>query len=974
MVTRNAPYHPDVSEEIRLLLRVTPSGAGLDAAELEELALQLRRDLLDLGGTRVEREASGPAPDGTRAIELVAAGIGFLVSGLSTVASAAQIAQFLQQWRSAHPRRRAVTISVEEAGAKAPSTGTRRSALLVANASYRDPALSQLRSPVHDTRALAEVLGESRLCGFDVDLLTDAEEPTIRRRVAAFFADRDPDDVLLLHFSCHGLKDQRGRLYLAAADTELRALSATGVPAAFIADQMSESASRRIVLILDCCYSGAFARGASVRGDRTVHIAEEFGSGTGRIVLTASSATEYAFEGDQLTPFEARPSVFTEALVSGLRSGGADLDGDGEITVDELYEYAFRRVREVQSGQEPRKWTFGMAGPLVLARSTRPATLPDDVRADIASERVVLRLEAVTALAGLLSGGKPGMRDAASAALADLRDNDDSVRVRTAAASALGEAISPPNIPEPAPIPAPVKEPVPAPAPAPVPAPAPIPPPIPPPAAPRQSGWLTVAGWLAIAGPLLWFLALVPDEDYITRRYVPDMDEAFFVPHLATFLLVLLVGALSLAVRRWRSVLCGCLVAIGPWMLHRAGYLLFEQHITNEQRVGWWLDFLAVLAIVAAGAFAVRGLLSETEQRVRVPRIVAMWTYLVVGFTALQATYTSTDPSVDILVCVAAVAVAGLALRWPRVMATAALTAFGLFALLHVDWTTDWSGRVFDEIDDDIVGVLAIAPLLVLGTAALVWFTSRRTRGATAIAVRALDESHRRLLAVAAWLTVAAVVLPLTEHARYWGAPDIDDMDDKLGFWLDFGHLPLLMVAAVAVLVRRSLRTAGLLLGVLSWAVADRLVLLAGGEELPGTESVAHLLVAGAVAGTAVVVAAQIRRLGVDVTQLWYAVPAAILGGAAGYVAYALNHDEGVRPLIVVMFAGLGAFVLAERSSGIGPAVLAGWASVALPLGVVWLVVSGTEDEPLLFTAIVVIQAALAGFLEWRSRKVEAHQ
>jgi hypothetical protein len=126
-------------EESSLLLRVTPADAGLDAAELEELALQLRRDLLDLGGTRVEREVAGPAPDGTRAIELVAAGIGFLVTGLSTVASAAQIAQFVQQWRSAHPRRRAVAVSVQERRTEHRQSG-RRSALLIANGTYRDPA------------------------------------------------------------------------------------------------------------------------------------------------------------------------------------------------------------------------------------------------------------------------------------------------------------------------------------------------------------------------------------------------------------------------------------------------------------------------------------------------------------------------------------------------------------------------------------------------------------------------------------------------------------------------------------------------------------------------------------------------------------------------------------------------------------------------------------------------------------------
>jgi hypothetical protein len=713
------------------------------------------------------------------------------------------------------------------------------------------------------------------------------------------------------------------------------------------------------VLILDCCYSGAFARGASVRGDRAVHIAEEFGSGTGRIVLTASSATEYAFEGDELTPFEAGPSVFTEALVSGLRTGGADLDGDGEISVDELYEYAFRRVREHRSGQEPRKWTFGMAGPLVLARSTRPAVLPEDIRADLASERVVLRLEAVTALAALLSGGKPGLRDAASAALVGLRDNDDSVRVRTAAASALGGTVtpSPVDFPEPVPIPVPVAEPVPAPAPAPVPARVPE--------APRPSWWLTPAGWLAIAGALLWFLALAPDERIITRRYVPDMDEPFFLSHLATFGLVLVAGVLVLAVRRRRSVLSGCLVAIGPWMLHRAGYLLIEPHLVRDHGVGWWLDLLAVLTVVAAGACAVRGLLPETGARARVPLAVAVWTYLVVGVIAALAVYTSTDPSVDILVCVASVAVAVLALRWRRAMATAALATFGLFAVLQLDWTGDWSGRVLDRFDDP-TGWWAIASLLVFATAALVWFTASRAPAGSREPAPPLDERYRRFLTVAAWLTLAAVLLPLMEVGRYWGSSHLDDMDEKVEFWLGFGNLPLMVVAAVAVLVRPGTRTAGLLLGILSWAVADRFFVLGQVEDPPITESAAHLLVAAAAAGVTAVLVGQARRTGIALTRLWFAVPAAVLGAVAGLLAYA-SYGFWMAAAVAAVFAGVGVFALA------GPAVPGGWVVVALPVGVLWFVVSGTEDEPLLFTAIVLGYAALIGWMAWRSRKVEAH-
>src|SRR5262249_12947353 len=163
----------------------------------------------------------------------------------------------------------------------------------------------------------------------------------------------------------------------------------------------------------------------------------EFGAGTGRIVLTASSATEYSFEDGELTRSQGQPSAFTGALVRGLETGDADLDGDGEISIDELYDYTYRSVRDTATGQAPMKWSYGMEGSLLVARSVRPAALPASILDDLASDRVVLRLEGVRELARILHGGRPGLRSAARGALERLRDNDDSVRVRTAAAEAL---------------------------------------------------------------------------------------------------------------------------------------------------------------------------------------------------------------------------------------------------------------------------------------------------------------------------------------------------------------------------------------------------------------------------------------------------------------------------------------------------------------------------------------------------------
>jgi len=74
------------------------------------------------------------------------------------------------------------------------------------------------------------VLGDPAVGAFQTELLIDADERAIRCRVAAFFAGRDRDDLLLVHFSCHGVKDARGRLNLAARGTDLSSLGVTAIP------------------------------------------------------------------------------------------------------------------------------------------------------------------------------------------------------------------------------------------------------------------------------------------------------------------------------------------------------------------------------------------------------------------------------------------------------------------------------------------------------------------------------------------------------------------------------------------------------------------------------------------------------------------------------------------------------------------------------------------------------------------------
>lgn len=245
-----------------------------------------------------------------------------------------------------------------------------RYALLVATGRYDNEDLRRLRSPAGDAQALAKVLEDPRIGDFEVSMVVDGSHREVTRAIEHFFLDRRRDDLLLLHLSCHGLKDDNGELHFAAGDTDRRLLASTSVPALFVRQRMRSCRARSIVLLLDCCYSGAFLTGG--KGDTTVHVKDEL-AGHGRAVLTATNRTEYAWEDGRITELDPEPesSRFTRAVIKGLGTGEADRDGDGLIGVHELYDYVVDEMQKSDVPQNPLMWVE-LERRVVVARSALP--------------------------------------------------------------------------------------------------------------------------------------------------------------------------------------------------------------------------------------------------------------------------------------------------------------------------------------------------------------------------------------------------------------------------------------------------------------------------------------------------------------------------------------------------------------------------------------------------------------------------
>ena len=317
----------------------------------------------------------------------------------------------------------------------------KRRALLVATDSYADATFQQLRAPRADTDALNTALADPSIGGYEVEALHNPPAHEANLAIEDLFAAAWLDDVVVLYISGHGIKDDSGQLHLAMTNSRHDRLNATAVSAQFVRNQMDSTRSRRVVVILDCCFAGAFPPGATHRAGENAGVLAQLG-GRGSAVMTSSSALEYSFEAGESASSTvvgtASPSVFTGALVEGLSSGGADRNRDGLIDVDELYDFIYERVEVAGNPQTPGL-DSRFQGRLVVATSPVANDLPAEFAQAMRSPLPSVRLAVVGELSVLLYSDSAGAAGVARTALVALTE-DDASSVVAAAQAALARA------------------------------------------------------------------------------------------------------------------------------------------------------------------------------------------------------------------------------------------------------------------------------------------------------------------------------------------------------------------------------------------------------------------------------------------------------------------------------------------------------------------------------------------------------
>ena len=150
-------------------------------------------------------------------------------------------------------------------------------------------------------------------------------------------------DVIVIFFAGHGINDDRSNYYYMAYNSNIDRLRRTAVRWSDIQDTISDLPSK-VLLLADTCHSGNIT--GSKRRDITGAIKSILNSGSGAIIMTATTGSGYSYEEPKWGH-----GAFTKALMEGIK-GKADFDNDRTISIKELDLFITNEVKKLTNGKQ----------------------------------------------------------------------------------------------------------------------------------------------------------------------------------------------------------------------------------------------------------------------------------------------------------------------------------------------------------------------------------------------------------------------------------------------------------------------------------------------------------------------------------------------------------------------------------------------------------------------------------------------
>jgi WD40 repeat protein len=245
-------------------------------------------------------------------------------------------------------------------------------ALLVGVSSY-GPGFEALPGAEEDVEALRQVLEHPKIGQFGkVQTLLNPNRQEMAEAIESLFMGCQKNDQVLFYFSGHALVSPQGQVSLTTGisrrDRHRKVVRSTLIPSDFLYEVIRDCPSQQQVIILDCGLENAVL---GDEGTDAVIQSQWQLSGQGRTILMSTTSTQ-PFLKQKGTPL----SAYTFYLVEGLRTGIADLNGDGLISVQEWHQYARRKTQIATPAVNPKAYRSREGQTILVAHaSTTEPTL-----------------------------------------------------------------------------------------------------------------------------------------------------------------------------------------------------------------------------------------------------------------------------------------------------------------------------------------------------------------------------------------------------------------------------------------------------------------------------------------------------------------------------------------------------------------------------------------------------------------------
>ena len=150
-------------------------------------------------------------------------------------------------------------------------------------------------------------------------------------------------DVVIIFIAGHGVNDEKGNYYFLSHDANMDRLRRTAIKWNELEDTMKNLPSK-VILLADTCHSGDITGN---RRDITGAIKSIMNSGTGSIIMTATTGSGYSYEDAKWGH-----GAFTKSFLDGIGKMRADYDKDNVITIKEIDLYITSNVKKLTNGKQ----------------------------------------------------------------------------------------------------------------------------------------------------------------------------------------------------------------------------------------------------------------------------------------------------------------------------------------------------------------------------------------------------------------------------------------------------------------------------------------------------------------------------------------------------------------------------------------------------------------------------------------------